>query len=124
MSNSFFTLLLGLALFPMLLWACRVLPREEWQFIAALPVGKSETADDCRHGVNLTYYGALLATGSLFGTVIFFLLLASLGVSRWGIIGMVSGVMGCSTAAAKLIAMAVEKKRTLSPWAEPLSADC
>ncbi|MHB1183176.1 MAG: prolipoprotein diacylglyceryl transferase [Desulfobulbia bacterium] len=110
MSNSLFTLTLGLALLPLLLWAYTVLPREKWQIIAAIPTQKGG-ADGCWHGTNLTYYGALLASGSLFGAISFFLLLGALGVPRWGIIGMVLGVMGCSVAAAKLLAMAVEKKR-------------
>ena len=110
MSNSLFTLILGLALLPLLLWAYMVLPREKWQIIAAIPTRKGG-ADGCWHGTNLTYYGALLASGSLFGAMVFFLLLASLGVPMWGIIGMVLAVMGCSVAAAKLLAMAVEKKR-------------
>ncbi|MCX5876657.1 MAG: prolipoprotein diacylglyceryl transferase [Deltaproteobacteria bacterium] len=110
MSNSLFTLILGLALLPLLLWAYKVLPREEWQIIATIPTQKGD-ADGCWRGTNLTYYGALLASGSLFGAVAFFLLLASLGVPMWGIIGLLLGVMGCSVAAAKLLAMAVEKKR-------------
>ncbi|MHB8149425.1 MAG: prolipoprotein diacylglyceryl transferase [Desulfobulbia bacterium] len=110
MSNSLFTLTLGLALLPLLLWAYTVLPREKWQIIAAIPTKKGE-ADGCWYGTNLTYYGALLASGSLFGAMSFFLFLGALGVPRWGIIGMVLGVMGCSVAAAKLLAMAVEKKR-------------
>jgi hypothetical protein len=110
MSNSLFTLALGLTLLPLLLWAYTVLPREKWQIIAAIPTQKGEE-NGCWHGTNLTYYGALLASGSLFGAISFFLLLGALGVPRWGIIGMVLGVMGCSVAAAKLLAMAVEKKR-------------
>ena len=110
MSNSLFTLILGLALLPLLLWAYTVLPRERWQIIAAIPTRKGE-ADGCWHGTNITYYGALLASGSLFGAISFFLFLGTLGVPRWGIIGLLLGVMGCSVAAAKLLAMAVEKKR-------------
>lgn len=110
MSNSIFTLVLGLALHPLLLRAYTVLPREKWQIIAAIPTRKGAT-DGCWHGTNITYYGALLASGSLFGVMVFFLLLGALGVPMWGIIGLVLGVMGCSVAAAKLLAMAVEKKR-------------
>ena len=110
MSNSLFTLILGLVLLPLLLRAYTVLPREKWQIIAAIPTRKAGM-DGCWHGTNLTYYGALLASGSLFGVMSFFLLLGALGVPRWGINGLVLGVMGCSVAAAKLIAMAVEKKR-------------
>lgn len=111
MSNVIFTLILGLALLPMLLWAYIVLPRERWQIIAAIPNRKTAAMDGYWHGTNITYYGALLASGSLFGAMVFFLLLASLGVPMWGIIGLVLGVMGCSVAAAKLLAMAVENKR-------------
>lgn len=110
MSNFLFTLILGLALLPLLLWAYIVLPRERWQIIAAIPTRKG-TTNGYWHGTNITYYGALLASGSLFGVMAFFLLLAAMGMPLWGIIGLVLGVMGCSTAAAKLLAMAVEKKR-------------
>ena len=110
MSNSLFTLILALVLLPLLLRAYKVLPREEWQIIAAIPTRKG-AMNSCWHGANLTYYGALLAGGTLFGAMVFFLLLGSLGVPRWGISTLVLGVMGCSVAAAKLIAMAVEKKR-------------
>ena len=110
MSNSLFTLILALVLLPLLLRAYKVLPREEWQIIAAIPTRKG-AMNSCWHGANLTYYGALLAGGTLFGAMVFFLLLGSLGMPRWGIIGLLLGVMGCSVAAAKLLAMAVEKKR-------------
>ena len=110
MSNSLFTITLGMALLPLLLRAYKVLPREEWQIIAAIPTRKTRT-DGYWHGTNLTYYGALLASGSLFGVMVFFLLLAALSMPPWGIFGLVLGVMGCSVAAAKLLAMAVEKKR-------------
>ncbi|MFA7382831.1 MAG: prolipoprotein diacylglyceryl transferase family protein [Desulfurivibrionaceae bacterium] len=111
MSNGIFTLLLGLVLLPPLFLAYRGLTGEKWQIIAAIPTRKVERSDDCWHGVNITYYGALLASGSLFGAMIFFLLLASIGLPIWGIIGLLLGVMGCSVAAAKLLARAVEKKQ-------------
>jgi len=110
MSNSIFTLILGLVLLPLLLWAYIILPQEKWQIIAAIPTKKGAT-NGYWHGTNITYYGALLASGSLFGVMAFFLLLGALGVPMWGIIGLVLGVMGCSVAAAKLLAMAVERKR-------------
>ncbi len=111
MSNGLFILILGLVLHPLLLRAYKILPREKWQIIAAIPTTKAATLDGCWHGTNVTYYGALLASGSLFGAMVFFLLLGALGLPMWGIIGLLLGVMGCSVAAAKLIAMAVEKKR-------------
>lgn len=110
MSNSMFILILGLVLIPPLFWAYTALPREEWQIIAAVPTRKG-AMDGCWHGINITYYGALLASGTLFGVMAFFLLLGALGVPRWGTICLVLGVIGCSVAAAKLLAMAVEKKQ-------------
>lgn len=111
MSNGIFILILGLVLLPLLVLAYRNLTGEKWQILAAIPTRKVEMTDDCWHGANITYYGALLASGSLFGAIIFFLLLASMGLPIWGIIGLLLGVMACSVAAAKLLAMAVEKKR-------------
>ena len=42
-------------------WAFRVLPQEEWQVMAAIPLQKLH--DGFWTGMNLTYYGALTATG-------------------------------------------------------------
>ena len=113
MSNGMFTLILALALYPLLFAAYTILPRERWQIIATIPTKKSAAphGHSCWHGTNLTYYGALLASGSLFGTMVFFLLLGALGIPFWAIIGLILGVMSCSVTAAKLLAMAVEKKR-------------
>ena len=110
MSNGTFITILGLALFPLLLRAYTVLPLEKWQILAAIP-SRKEAMTGCWHGTNITYYGALLASGTLFGVMTFFLLLAALAVPIWGIFALVLGVMTCSVAAAKLLAMAVEKKR-------------
>ncbi len=48
MSNSLFTLILGLALLPLLLWAYTVLPRERWQIIAAIPTRKAAVPKSTR----------------------------------------------------------------------------
>lgn len=110
MSNWMFTLIMGLTLYPLLFKAYAVLPQEKWQFLATIPTQKGAMAE-CWHGINLTYYGVLLASGTLFGVIIFFLLLGSLTVPLWGIIGLILGVLACSVTAAKLLAMAVEKKQ-------------
>lgn len=110
MNNAVFVVVLGLILKPLLWWACKVLPRERWQILAAVPTSKA-TRDGCWHGANLTYYGLWLATGSLGGVMVFFLLLAAVAVPPPVILGLVAGVMLAAVAAAKLLARVVENKR-------------
>lgn len=110
MSNGVFVVILGLAANPLLWWVSTVLPRERWQVIAAIPINKA--ADDgCWHGINMTYYGFLLATGCLCGVMAFSLLLAAIAVPRAGIAALSLSVLLGSAAAAKILARLVEKKR-------------
>ncbi|MEW6595433.1 MAG: prolipoprotein diacylglyceryl transferase family protein [Thermodesulfobacteriota bacterium] len=110
MSNALFTILLGLVLKPLLWWASMVLPRERWQILAAIPIRKA-AADGCWHGTNMTFYGVLLASGTLGGTMAFFLLLASIGIPLTVTAGLIGSVLLGSTVAASVIARLVEKRR-------------
>jgi hypothetical protein len=55
MPNLVFVLSLAVVFSVVFVWAFRHLPRERWQFIAAVPLKKN--GDGTWHGVNLTYYG-------------------------------------------------------------------
>ena len=60
MNDVFFVGALAVLVFVLFGWAFRTLPHEGWQILASVP-----TVEKAAHqwsGVNLTYYGALLAS--------------------------------------------------------------
>lgn len=112
MSNLLFVLMLAGAMIPVLLWFYRVLPGEQWQFLAAFPVEKGDGMEQpgawC--GSNLTFYGLFLATGSLLGVTTFLLLLSGVGVGVGVSVALIIVVMAAAVGAAKGIARLVEDK--------------
>jgi len=85
------------------------LPNERWQFIASFPISKSE--NDLWKGINLTYYGLIIACAQAFAIAIFITLTGSIGVSL-AMIALVGFVLVCSCVlAAKMFARIVEKKK-------------
>ncbi len=110
MNNGTFVVMLGLLLKPLLWWASTVLPQERWQIFAAIPTRRA-AADGCWHGTNMTYYGLLLASGTIGGVVVFFFLLATIGVPMAGTLALSATVLFGATPAAKLCARLVERKR-------------
>jgi hypothetical protein len=77
MSNELFLALLALTFAAIFAWAFRVLPREHWQILAALPRHKTETGE--WQGLNLTFYGFFQATSNTLGIVVLFVLLGGGG---------------------------------------------
>ncbi|MGV1098373.1 prolipoprotein diacylglyceryl transferase family protein [Thiovibrio sp. JS02] len=109
MNNAVFVLSVASVSVPLLFLAFRHLPRENWQFLAAIPAGREEGGG--WRGKNLTFYGVLLAGGSVLGVMVFFFLLASVGLP----ISVITGLAGCtmfvSLVAAKVVARLVEGKK-------------
>ena len=89
-------------------WAFRVLPQEEWQVMAAIPLQKLH--DGFWTGMNLTYYGALTATGVGVAVATVVVLLAALSIPL-GLMAILSGLLLllCIPASA-IVAKAVEQK--------------
>jgi hypothetical protein len=58
--NALFVSALGLLFALLLRWACKTLPREDWQIVATLPLEKDASGHWA--GINLTYYGVITAS--------------------------------------------------------------
>lgn len=90
-------------------WGFRVLPREGWQIVAALPTGKSGP----RHwrGTNLTWYGVLSANAHLAAVTVFLVLMGARGVPTGISLLLALALLGVCVPASRLVARVVEKKR-------------
>ncbi len=109
MSIELFLIILA-ALFAVLFaWAFRVLPQEQWQIIAAIPLSKTDRGD--WHGLNLTYYGFFQATSNALAVAIMFVLLGAVGVNAKAVFALIIILFAVCWPAAKLIARVVEKKK-------------
>lgn len=109
MNNLLFVMLLGALLNPLIWRLGRLLPGERWQFLASfprrpLPAGGWE-------GVNLTFYGFIIAIAGLLAVALFIVLLAALGLPPAGILLLVVVVLSGAVLASKLVARLVEKKK-------------
>ena len=108
LSAELFVLGLGAGLLVLLQWAFRVLPRERWQVLAAVPVQRR--GEGVWNGVNLTYYGLFTALGLTLALALVVVLIGALGVSRWRIAALMAAVLGLALPAARLVARWVERK--------------
>lgn len=111
MGNLGFILSIGLALYIFLFWGFRTLPGEKWQILASVPLKRDPDNPVVWQGVNLTYYGFLLATGTCLGTALFMLLLGSMDIDSTALFSIMSTVLFFSIISAKLFAVLVEKKK-------------
>jgi hypothetical protein len=89
-------------------WGFRALPREEWQFIAVLPRGK--TSGRIYDGINLTYYGFFNALAQLVAIFFFLVLCVSAGISIAAAAVAVLLLLGISMPASRILALLIEKK--------------
>jgi hypothetical protein len=97
---SFFT-----ALF---LWGFRVLPREEWQFLAIVP--KKRLSPSVWDGLNLTYYGLFNALAHLVALFFFLLLSSSARLPLTTAVATIVLVMSVAIPSSRLLARLIEKK--------------
>lgn len=104
----------GLALFYILLlyWGFRVLPGEKWQILASVP--RKKTNQNNWAGLNLTYYGLLIACSYCIGTTITIILLGAVGVPMRVILFIAILVALVCLPASKVIAGLVEKRKHTS----------
>ncbi|HMK37513.1 MAG TPA: prolipoprotein diacylglyceryl transferase family protein [Desulfomonilaceae bacterium] len=108
MLDELFGLGLAISFGTLLAWAFRTLPKERWQILAAIPVGK-EGAGNWK-GVNLTYYGLFSAFATVSAVAILFVLMAAIQVPAQVTLVMVGILFGICFPAAKIIARLVEQK--------------
>ena len=108
-SNEAFVFLLGLLLSSVIVWACKRLPQERWQFLASVPIMKD--ANGRWLGLNFTYYGLLTANALVFAAALLIVLFGSLGVPVVVTLALIFAVLTPCLPAARWIARLVEGKR-------------
>lgn len=104
-----FVLILAVLLAAVLAWAFRTLPAERWQILAALP--RAREGPGAWSGLNLTWYGLLVASACTAASALFLLLMASSGDAPRLSLLLVVAIMVPALPAAKLIARAVEQRK-------------
>ncbi len=106
--NAIITAVFFIACIAYLVWGVRVLPKENRQFLAVFPVKKL----DCGswQGINLTWYGVLVANSVLAAAVVFVVLTASVGIAAAAVGLILTAVLLFSLPAARILAGWIEKK--------------
>jgi prolipoprotein diacylglyceryltransferase len=108
-ANQSFALLLTLAVTALVAFGIRVLPRENMQILATIPVRRR--ADGRWHGKNLTWYGLMQAVAMVFAVGLDLVLSSAAGVPVQQT-AVVAGVMiAVALPAARSVAAVVERRR-------------
>jgi len=89
--------------------AFRILPGEKWQVFASIPVSKIENGQ--WHGVNITYYGILTATGYTIAFIIFFIMMSAAGTTPLFLLALAAALIVFFSPSAKLVAFIIERKK-------------
>ena len=108
MANYLFVAVLAAAYLAVLFWACRNLPREEWQVAAALPVSK--VVDGSWTGVNLTFYGVLQASAATLAVALMLFMMGTVGVPALDTLLVTGPLLSVCYPASRWVAAWVEKK--------------
>ena len=108
MADELFVTVCGLFTALLFVWAFRHLPREKWQFVAAIPTCKE--AGNCWRGINLTYYGFFNATAYTIACTLVIALTASAGIPVAGTLAILVLILVICMPGSRLIARLVEKK--------------
>lgn len=108
MADELFIFAWGLVTIAVFRWAFRHLPRERWQFVAAVPTCKGD--DDCWQGFNLTYYGFFNATAYTLACMLVIVLTAAAGIAIPVTLLLLVAVLGICMPGSRLVARIVEKK--------------
>src|SRR5262245_3271087 len=109
MSNILFVLALATFFSILFSWGFRKLPRDDWQFMAAVPLHRVGHGN--WRGLNLTYYGFFNASACVFSCAMVMLLLGSIDVPLLASLSVVITLLLVCIPAAKIIARLVEGKR-------------
>ena len=85
------------------------LPRERWQFFASIPVSK-DTEGSSWQAVNITWYGLILSSATIFAVVIYLIMLGAVGVPVAAALSLMALLLLICVPAASLVARLVERK--------------
>ncbi len=107
--DELFVITLALLGYLLLRWAFRVLPKEQWQILAARPAQKDE--DGAWKGTNFTYYGFFIATAYVSAVVIAFILMGALRISLTVSLSIVAVMAAVCVPASRVVARVVERKK-------------
>ncbi len=108
MINIAFVLALAVLLTAFLWWGFKKLPKEESQIFAAMPLRKKDAQS--WDGVNLTYYGILIASAQVFAVAIMTTLMGALCSPWYETFLFVAILLGVCVPASRAVAKIVEKK--------------
>jgi len=89
--------------------AFKILPDEKWQIFAAIPLYKA--GENSWHGVNITFYGLLSATGYTLAFAIFIIMMTAAGINTKSLIWLIGFILLMFIPSAKIMAFIVEKKK-------------
>lgn len=84
------------------------LPRERWQFFASIPVSKD--TEGSWQAVNITWYGLILSTATIFAVVVYLIMLGAIGVPIEVSLSLMALLLLICVPAASLVARLVERK--------------
>lgn len=108
MTEWVFIVFLGLIFLGLFVWGFRSLPDEQWQMLAVIPLKKEEGH---WRGMNLTYYGFLIAGATATAALVTLILLESAAMPLPGVLAVFLLLFAVCLPASKLLARLVEKKR-------------
>ena len=90
-------------------WGFKNLPGERWQMLASVPVAKN--GGGSWRGINITYYGLLVANANALALLLMLFMMGSTGVGLADSLFFLLPLLSLCAPAARLMAWLVEKKR-------------
>ena len=109
MIDIIFTVSLGVFFSAVYTAAFRVLPAEQWQVVASIPLHKNSS--NTWHGVNVTFYGLLTSSGYTIAFMIFILMMTAGGVQLKSLLLLSTCILVMFIPSAKIMAFIIEKKK-------------
>jgi hypothetical protein len=90
-------------------WAFKKLPHENWQIMCAIPIAKQDQGS--WRGLNVTYYGLIVAGAVVIGAALIIILTGAIGVPPVMTAITLLIMLALCGPAAKILALVVERKR-------------
>jgi len=108
MFESLFLLAFSFVVGSLFIWAFKTLPGEGWQILASVPVAQEEP--HTWKGLNLTYYGLVLAISVVAALAVFLVLMAAVDVPVLLALAVIVVIFGVCVPAASVLARIVEQR--------------